>query len=59
MRIFIDVKHCHAICLKFGETFTCLTMLVLETKASICSLVKENLLLYCCKFLASFMAVIT
>ena len=38
-----NVKHGHTICLKFGDRLcTCLTMLELKEKASIC--------LYCCKF---------
>ena len=46
MRIIYDVKHRYAIRLKFGDKFlTFLTKLVLKMKASICSTVKENLLL--------------
>ena len=48
MRAIYNVQHCHAIRLKFGDKFlTSLTKLVLEPKASICSTIKENLLLYC------------
>ena len=44
MRIFNNVKNNHTICLKFGDRFfTSLTMLRLETKAIICSVIKENL----------------
>ena len=51
MRIFSNAKHCHTICLKFGDRFfTYLSMLGLEAKASICSAIKENLVLYCPKF---------
>ena len=58
-RIFNNVKHRHAICLKFGDRFfTSLTMLVLEARASICSTFKENLILYCRKFSAFVVAVI-
>ena len=57
MRIFSNVKHCHAICLKFGDRFfTFLTMLGLE--AGICSAIKENLVLYCRMFSAFVVAVI-
>ena len=51
MRIVYNVKHRYAIRLKFGEKLlTSRTKLVLEAKASICSTIKENLLLYCRKF---------
>ena len=58
MRIFNDLKHRHAIFLKFGNRFfTSLVMLGLEVKASICSVIKENLFLYCSKFLVFAFAV--
>ena len=40
IRIFKNVRHRHAICLKFGERFVTLTMLGFEAKASICSKIK-------------------
>ena len=53
MRVIYNVKHRYAICLKFGGKFlTSLTKLGLETKASICSKIKKNILLYCRKFSA-------
>ena len=48
-------KHHYAIRLKFGNKFlTSLTKSLLETKASICSTVKENLLLCPCHNLTYF-----
>ena len=46
MRLMYNAKHCYAICLKFVDKFLpSLTKLVLEAKASMCSTIKENLLL--------------
>ena len=50
MEIFINVKHCEAIWK--------LTMLGCEAKASTCFVIKENLILYCCKFSAFIVTVI-
>ena len=48
MRIIYNVKHRYVIRLKYGDKFlTSLTKLVLEAETNICSLIKENLLLYC------------
>ena len=53
------VKHRFVIRFKFGDKFlTSLTKLVLAAKASICSTIKENLLLYCRKILAFVVVVI-
>ena len=53
MRVVYKVKYRYAICLKFGIKFlTSQTKLVLEAKSRICSTIRENLLLYCRKFLA-------
>ena len=58
MRIIYNLKHRYAIRLKFGDKFLIsLAKLVLEEKASACSRIKENLLLYCRQFLA-FAAVV-
>ena len=52
MRIFNNSRYCHTIYLKFEDLFFfSLAKLVLEAKASICSTIKENLLLYCQKLL--------
>ena len=59
MRVIYNVKRRYAIRLKFEDKFlTFLTKLVLEPKASICSTIKENLLLYCRKFSAFVVVVI-
>ena len=54
-----NMKHCHAIILKFGEKFsTSKTKLVLEVKACIRSTIKEILPLYCRKFSVFLFALI-
>ena len=59
IRIIYNVKHVYAILLKFGgKLLTFVTKQVLEVKASICSTIKENPLLYCLKFLALVVVVI-
>ena len=59
MKIFNNVKNRHAICFKFGDRcFISLTMLRPEVKASICSAIKENIILYCRNFSAFVVAVI-
>ena len=59
MTIFNNLKHCEAVCLKFEDKrFTSLTMSGLEAKANNCYTIKENLLLYCRKFLAFVIAAI-
>ena len=59
MRVMYHVKHRYAIRFKLGDKFlTFLTYLVLEAKASICSTIKECLLLYCRKFSAFSASVI-
>ena len=59
MRITYNVKYRHAIRLNSGDKFlTYLTKLVVKAKASICSTIKKNLVLYCLKSLAPVAAVI-
>ena len=58
-RIIYNVRHGYVICLKYrGNLLTFLTKWVLERKASICSTIKENLLLYYRKFSALVVVVI-
>ena len=55
-----NIKHLYVIRLKFGDKFlNSVTKSVLEVKASTCSAIKENLLLYCRKFSAFVVVVIT
>ena len=59
IRVTYNLKHRYAIRFKFGGKFlTSLNKLVLEEKASIYSTIKENLLLYCRKFLTFVVVVI-
>ena len=59
MRIIYNLKKCYAIHFKFGEkVLRSLNKLVFVAKDSICSLFKENLLLYCSKFSAFVIAII-
>ena len=60
IRLIYNVKNrYYAIRLTFGDKFLIsTTKLVLEAKASICSAIKEDLLLHCLKFPAFVVAVI-
>ena len=59
MRITYNVKHRYAIRMKLRDkSSNSPTKLVLEKKASICSTIKGNLLLYCRKFSAFVVVVI-
>ena len=57
IKVSNNVKHSHAIFFKFGDRLT-FEDKRLESKASLYSTLKENLILYCCKFL-TFVVVIT
>ena len=51
MKIIYNAKQRYAIPLKYGDKcLTFLTRLVLQVKASICSIIKGNQLLFCLKF---------
>ena len=59
VRFIYNVKYRYAIRLKFGDKFlTSLTKLVIEAKASVCSAIKEDLLLHLFKLSAIFVVVI-
>ena len=59
IRVIYNVRHGYAIHLKLGDKFlTFLTKQVIAGKTSICSTIKENLLLYCRKFSALVVVVI-
>ena len=60
MRIIYNVRHHCEIRLQLGDKFLAfLTKLVLEEKGRICSAIKENPLLYCRKFSAYLVVVIS
>ena len=60
MRIFYNVKHFYTIFFEFGDRlFTSLTMLGFEMKASVFSVIEENLILHYPKFSPFVVAVIT
>ena len=53
MRIIYNVRHPYAMPLKFEDKFLTFPIkLALGVKASICSIIKDNLILYCRKFSA-------
>lgn len=59
MRITYSAIHRYALRLKLGGKFlTSMTKLVLKVRASISSLIKENLFLYCCELLVLVVIVI-
>ena len=59
MRIIYNIKHSHAIRLKFGDkSSTSPTTLVVKAEVSICSTIKENLLSFCRKYSALVVVVI-
>ena len=60
MRVMYNLKHRYPIRSKVGDKFlTSLFKLVLEAKGSIYSTIQENLLLYCRKFSAFVVVVIS
>ena len=52
MKIFNNKKHCQTICLKLEDRlFTLLTVSGCKAKTSTCSVIIENVILHCRKFL--------
>ena len=49
--IYNNVKHPYATDLKFGDKLNFSNQVMLEEKATICTAIKENLLLFCRKLL--------
>ena len=59
IRVNYIAKHRYSIPLKVRDKFlTYLSKLVLEVKGTICSIIKENLLLFCRKFSAFVVVII-
>ena len=59
MEILHNAKYRHAVCLKLGDRFfTSLITWQCQANASICSAIKENLILYSRKFSALVLAVV-
>ena len=58
VRIIRNVKHSYAARLKFGDKVFPQTKIIFDAKPSVCSTIKDNLVLFCRKFSAFAVVVI-